>query len=85
MKADGLIEATFSHFSTDTLATFEPCRLFPSVKADGLIEARAVDAFGNQYCRGALLFPSVKADGLIEARSARRRLQDAGIRPRFRR
>ena len=38
---------------------------FPSVKADGLIEAVASASHG--LLGGALRFPSVKADGLIEA------------------
>ena len=62
MKADGLIEAIRGVVPPSGII----CSSFPSVKADGLIEAvaclRGVAPFG-----AADEFPSVKADGLIEA------------------
>ena len=42
--------------------------MYPSVKADGLIEARLIAALGvDPWHLTPLMYPSVKADGLIEA------------------
>ena len=64
MKADGLIEASPA---LSRLALHRVAAEFPSVKADGLIEALDVLPPSSWQPRTPQRFPSVKADGLIEA------------------